>query len=125
MGKLEMAKVSDVKNLIEKVNVGARFKQLASRAGKDAPSYWMAILGLNHRNQVYHRWATEDIESKELILICTDLGISISDFYEMENTTTDARPTGPKKYLEQQIEDLYSEVNELKTILKFANDNKI
>lgn len=113
MNKIESEILAKLKNF----EVGARFKQLAIKHKKDAPGYWVKVLGLNHRNQVYHRWSSNDLESKEIIMICEDLKISISEFYDLKessNIVNDFTMSVPKKpYIEDQIAELQSQVAEL------------
>jgi hypothetical protein len=107
---------------LKNFDAGARFKQLAIQKKKDSPSHWVKVLGLNHRNQVYHRWTSTDLQSKEIIMICDDLGITLSDFYGIQNLTEvisePIEKYGKRVYIEDQIDDLIKRIQLLENALK-------
>ena len=100
-----------VKKRLQQFHCGERFRELALQHKKDSPTKWAAILGL-HRNQIYLRWKTKDISSIEILMICDELKITVSQFFNIDESASSLiRETKP--YIENRLDELESKVREL------------
>ena len=105
------------------VNCGERWRELARKQGKESPSYWMRILKLNDKSQIYHRWKRESIDAKELLLICVDLGITEEEFWMLESPEIkEPSPTYSSKgiYIEDRVAALERKMMSMEKLLAKA-----
>lgn len=102
---------------IKNFHCGSRWKELAVRKGQDNASIWVKLLGLKDRNQVHYRWRQQDIDAKELIIICDHLGISIQDFFTADNRLIDDIGSSKKPYIEEQISTLEKKCQQIESML--------
>lgn len=103
-----------LENSLQNFHCGERFKELCVKYKREAPSEWVKILGLKSRNQVYYRWTSQELDSKELLIICDQFQITVDEFFNNSNATIfSSEKVSEKVYIEDQIAELQSQVAEL------------
>lgn len=116
----------ELEKTLEKFHCGERFKQLCVLNKRESPSEWVKILGLKSRNQVYYRWSSEELSSKELLIICDQFKITIANFFNQEGAEQnhshvgdyDKNEYGKKEYIEDKIENALQRIKALENALK-------
>jgi hypothetical protein len=98
---------------VKKLNCGQRFHELALKHRKSSPTYWMKLLGLKSRNQVYLRWKTATIRADELLIICDDLGVTLSEFYGLPSNklAEPAQKYEKRRYIEDDLAEVMKRLN--------------
>lgn len=109
--------IASIQQSITNCHCGLRFKTLAAQKGKQSPTYWVRKLGLAARTQVYKRWESKTIRADELLIICEDLSVTISEFFQLpENAVQEPLSKYTKKrYIEQDVEDLIKRMATMET----------
>lgn len=110
---------------MENFHCGERFKELCTINRKESASYWTGVLGLTDRTLVYHRWKSEKIDAREIILICAELNMSVQEFFGLQTNSDivqDESNTYKKVYIEDQIDNLRLRMLSVESKLKEINE---
>lgn len=105
---------------LENFHCGERFKQLCIIHKRESPTEWAKILGLSSRNQVYYRWENKSIETKELLIICDQLKISVKEFFKSEpeiSMVSEAEIPYKKVYIEDQVDSLEKRIKKIESFI--------